>query len=578
MTAALCLIALVGLTAFSLVWSPDVGAGFVDVVRNAGYAGTFILAGLTVGGDRARGVLGAMGIAILLVAGVALAARLGGVGGGDTGLVESLGATSGRLSYPLGYWNALGALMAIGMPLLVWIASEGPGGRPRGWALAGLVPLLLVAFMTSSRGALLAALVGVVVVVAFAASGRKAVAVAGVATAAALPALLVAGLADGILTGPGTGEPGGPELAVGAALVLGMALGGFLGPRLVERLARGSVPRVRIRRVLAGCLVAVVIAAMALVGPGELKNDFLGPPGGSAPAARAQAGLLTASSSGRAQFWGTALEAFADQPVRGFGAGSYPTYWNAHGTLVTPTRNAHSEPLELMAELGVGGLLAFCAFFVVVVAAGVRRAREPDGPAIGAALGVTFAALVGFLIDWTWQVPAVVVPVLIAAAIIGASQRAVGSPAVASGRTRSWGLAVALVGAALPALWAGGVLVLSSDRLDESAEALEQGEYAEAAQAARAAASLQPWASEPWERLATIEQAAGNLEAARRDVHAAIDRAPTDFRLWLLAVRIELNLGEPQIGIAYRKRALQLAPLVLPSIASQTEFTPGSGL
>ncbi len=41
-----------------------------------------------------------------------------------------------------------------------------PAARPRGWALAGLVPLLLVAFMTSSRGALLAALVGVVVVVA----------------------------------------------------------------------------------------------------------------------------------------------------------------------------------------------------------------------------------------------------------------------------------------------------------------------------------------------------------------------------------------------------------------------------
>ncbi len=168
---------------------------------------------------------------------------------------------------------------------------------------------------------------------------------------------------------------------------------------------------------------------------------------------------------------------------------------------------------------------------------------------------------------------------LIAAAIIGASQA---RGRVARGRLRAHalvrGLAVALVGAALPALWAGGVLVLSSDRLDESAEALERGEYAEAAQAARAAASLQPWASEPWVRLATIEQAAGNLEAARRDVHAAIDRAPTDFRLWLLAVRIELNLGEPQIGIAYRKRALQLAPLVLPSIASQTEFTPGSGL
>ena len=572
-SACLCLIALAGLTAFSLAWAGDDGAGFIDAVRVAGYAGTFALAGLTLRFERMEALLTALAAGILVVAVVALGARLGGIGGGDTALVDVLASTSGRLSYPIGYWNALGALMALGVPLFVWLAAEAPSTRPRGWAIAALPPLMLVAYMTSSRGALLAAAFGVAVAAAFASSGRRTIATAAVAGMAALPAVCLARLQDGILDGPGSGEPGLAEIAVVVGLVAGVGMAAWLGPRLAVRLERVPLPRVSLR-ILIPALVVAAIGLVAYVGPSQFLDDFRAVPKQSEAASR-EDGTLTFSGSGRAQFWGTALDAFADEPVRGGGAGSYPAYWNAHGTLDTPTQNAHSEPLELMAELGVGGVALFLAFFALIVAAGIRRRGSPDAPAAGAALGVLAAASVGFLIDWTWQIPAVVVPVLVSAAVLA------GSPAPASRKPRyrtalgGWSpapmLTAGLVLLALPALWAGGVLALATGRLDAAGEALDRGDYAEAAQAARAAAAIEPWAAEPWVQLATIEQATGNLEAARIDVHEAIDRTPDDFRPWLLAAAIDLRDGRTESGSGYALRALQLAPRVLERVA----LTPG---
>ncbi len=88
-------------------------------------------------------------------------------------------------------------------------------------------------------------------------------------------------------------------------------------------------------------------------------------------------------------------------------------WWNRNGSLETPARNAHSEPLELLAELGPLGLLAFVAFFAIAGAEGVRQARRDDGAAPGAAIGLLATALIGMLIDWTWDLPAVMLPVLV---------------------------------------------------------------------------------------------------------------------------------------------------------------------
>lgn len=573
-TGSLCLMTLAGFTAFSLLWGSDDGAGFVDLVRSLGYAGAFILAGLVVRPGRLEQALTAVAGGIFVVALIALTSRLGGIGNGDAGLVAAISTTTGRLSYPIGYWNGLGALMALGVPLLVWIGSEPRRPRAPAWSLAALCPLLLVAFMTSSRGALLAAILGTAVVVGFAEERRRAAAAFGVAFLAALPAICMSALLSEIAHSPGTGAPGAPEAAVAGALVAGMALAAGFGGRIVVRLTRigSKYGRLRPAPLLAVTLV-IGIGLVVISGPSRFLDDFRSLPAHSRT--DAGGGLLTVSGTGRAQFWGTALDAFADAPLKGVGAGSYATYWNIHGSLDTPTKNAHSEPLELLAELGLVGFGTFVAFFVVVVMSGIRRAGGADRAGTGAALGLITAASVGFLIDWTWQIPAVVVPVLIVAAVLtGSALQAPGPRKVrwgargqlSLGRWRGPAIATTVVAMAIPALWAGGVLALASSQLDSSDRALSSGEYGSAAQSARAAASLEPWSAEPWLQLAAVERGAGNFEAAQRDAAAAIDRAPEDFRPWVLAALVENDRRDYKASLSYTLRANLLAPRVLARI------------
>ena len=169
------------------------------------------------------------------------------------------------------------------------------------------------------------------------------------------------------------------------------------------------------------------------------------------------------------------------------------------------------------------------------------------------------------MIDWTWDVPSVAVCVLLAAAVLttraldaaGAGTAAAPGAVGACRRRSSRSSRPAF---AIPAIWAGAVLAVASDRLDASDEALAAGRLDEAATAARSAAAAEPWSAEPWLQLATIEQAAGNLEAARLDARRAIDLTPADFRPWLLTTIIETSVGNYQLAYVYGSRAVDARP------------------
>lgn len=562
LVAAGCLAGLAALTALSLRWAGDDGSGFLDVVRIGAYLGVFLLASLLVRRGEAGPVLAALATVGTGIAIAALASRLLGIGEGDSGLAAAQPAASGRLSYPIGYWNGLGALTAMTFPLLVWLGSHATVSRARPLALALIPVVLLAAYMTSSRGALLAALVGAGVMVV--PGGRRALHVLLAGILLTLPAIVAASTTDGILTSPGTGV-GEAELTVLVALLAPMLPALVFGSRVIgaaERMGRMG-PRIPARYLLVA-LAAAAVAVVLAAGPSGLVGDFRGTPKGSRTAGGS--GIVSTSGSGRAQFWATALEAFADEPGRGVGAGGYAAYWTRNGSLSIPTRNAHSEPLELAAELGAPGLVLFAGFFVTVIACGVGRARGPDGPVAGAALGLLIAGLIGICIDWTWDIPALAVPVLIAAGLLA-------GPAFGSERLRASARAgprvralsepactLALVLVAVPMIWAGGVLLIASSALESSEDALQRGDLATAAAKARSAAAVEPWAAEPWAQLATVELAAGNLEASRAADAEAIRLAPGDYRLWVLAATIAARADQSQVSGAYTLRAVELAP------------------
>lgn len=575
LVAAAALAALAALGALGLDWSIDRGTGFEDVVRLALYLGVFVLAGLLLRPGSGRSALAGIGAGLVAVSLIALASRLLGIGAGDAELVAANPSFAGRLSFPIGYWNALGAMAAMAVPVLLLLESEARARAGRGLALAAVPPVLLTAYMTSSRGAMIAAALGAIVVIAAAGSRPRAIAALAVGAIAAVPAIAAASIAPGILDSPG-GSLGRSELAVLLALAVGIAFAAVAGPALVARAGGIRARGLRMRNVLAAALAALV-ALVLLVGPGRIAGDFAATSGREATAGGAQ---LSLAGSGRAQFWSAALEAFADEPLHGIGSGSYAFYWNRHGSLETPVQNAHSEPLELLAELGIGGLAAFVAFFVAVAVAGIPRAREPGGEAAGAALGLIATGMVGIVIDWTWDVPSVAVCVLVAAAVLTTrSLEAAGSAPPPAAALAVPAPLVAIVAAALaiPAIWAGGVLAVAADRLDASDDALAIGHLDEAASAARSAAAAEPWSAAPWLQLATVEQSAGNFDAAMMDVRRSIELTPADFRPWLLATNVEHSLGNLDLTFAYASRAVVLAPLILERAANDPSVRLGSG-
>ncbi|KAA0265208.1 MAG: hypothetical protein EDQ89_13415, partial [Acidobacteria bacterium] len=554
--AALALLA--GFAALSLGWSIDRDTGFADVVRLGAYLGGFGLAGLLLRPGSGRPALAGITAGLVVVCLLALGSRLLGLGAGDAQLVATMPSSAGRLSYPVGYWNALGSIAAMAVPMLVWFASSGRRRASVALAFAAIPPALLTAYMTSSRGALIAAAIGVLVVIAAARYRTRPVLTTAIAALATGPAVLAAALGAGILDGPGS-PPGRPELIVCAALLAGVVAVALGGPPLVARAGKSPIPGLRMRHLLAAALVAVVMTVV-LAGPGRIAGDFAVTSGKEATAGGNQ---LSVSGSGRAQFWSTAIDAFAADPVHGIGTGSFGLWWNRHGSLETPVRDVHSEPIELLAELGPVGPLAFLAFFVAVAVGGIPRARNRDDPPAGAALGLVATGLVGILIDWTWNVPAVAVPILVAAAVLSGRSLdpavAAGRPSMRAMRVPAPALAVAAAALGVAAIWAGGVLAVATDRLEASRDAVAAGDLPAAARAARAAAAAEPWAAEPWVRLAEVEKAAGNMEAGRVAISRAIELSPDDFRSWLLASTIAGELGAEAVFTAYAERALELA-------------------
>jgi len=561
--------ALAAMAAFSLGWSPDPGAGFTDVVRLAAYLGVLVLVGVLLRPGHGRPALAGVTAGLVAVSVVAAASRLLGVGAGDAELVSSFPSAAGRLSFPTGYWNALGAMTAMAVPLLVWCSSASPRRWRTGMVLVAFVPVLLTAYMTSSRGALIAAALGAAIAVASSPDRGRSFAALVIGAAAAAPAVIAAAFAPDITSAPWAGF-GRSEAAVIAAAVIGAAFALGAGPAFVARFSGFRIGGLRMRHLFGAASVALLVVIF-LAGPGRLAGDFAATSGREAPGTGGA--TLSVTGSGRAQFWAAALDAFEVASTKGIGIGGYQTWWNRKGTLETPAENAHSEPLELLAELGPAGAMAFAALFAAPLVASISRARHRDGAA-GAGIGLLTTAMVGFLIDWTWDVPAVVLPVMVVIAVLtGGSLRRPSEVAEKPGVSRAPipvpALAVALVAIALavPSIWAGGVLAVATGRIDASEDARVAGHLDEAAGAARSAAAVQPWAAAPWVQLATVEQTAGNADAGGRAVRMAIERSPDDFRNWLLASSLAAQAGNDEAAASYAGRAILLAPLVLPRAA-----------
>lgn len=162
------LLGLAAWTALSLLWAPLGEAAREDVWRLALYAAALPLAVAALA-ERwaARALEPVLALLALVVVGYGL---LGEVGVLD---LHASFAADGRLEQPLSYWNATGALAAVGIVLSGRVALDRV--RP-GWlranAAVALAPLLAGLYLTYSRGALAALALGLVVLALIAPEAR----------------------------------------------------------------------------------------------------------------------------------------------------------------------------------------------------------------------------------------------------------------------------------------------------------------------------------------------------------------------------------------------------------------------
>lgn len=410
---------LAGWTALSKEWAPLSIPAVDDAQRLALYAGAMV-AGVALFRDRPslRAAEPALAAGVLVVVGYGISERL------VPGLLsfERSQVGAGRLDQPLTYWNAMGALAAIGFVLCARIVGDPE--RPRGLVAAAGAAAVVVglgAFLSLSRGALGALLAGLLLLLVLVPTRRQLRAVVLVTAAAGAAALVTVPLA-GVRALTGTlGQREAQGAVMLAALIALAALAALGARRLATRSARDpgeivsrSTPR---RRTALAVALGLSLVAAPILGATTEPSAAVTP--------RPEQGVsrLGSIDTNRYEYWRVALEEFGAHPVIGGGSASFQVAWLRRRDIAERVTDAHSLYLQTAAELGLVGLALLAAVLIGTGLAARRVHREMPGAAEGLMAGLAVYAIhAGY--DWDWQMPALtLVAVVSAAALLGQRAR-----------------------------------------------------------------------------------------------------------------------------------------------------------
>jgi O-antigen ligase len=544
-------------------WAADAERAFAQFDQVALYVAVLAIAivvGRLVPG---RTVVAGVALALSGVAAVALVSRCFPSTFGLQPGATLLAPLKNRLSFPLGYWNGLGIAVALAYPLLFSIMVSRRSRVASALAALPLPVLAAVMYLTSSRGAFVAAAVAVgafvlltprrwpVLVALVVAGGAGAVAVAVLVRKTAL----VNGEVD---TAAGVHQGHHAALWIGIACVVTALVWAVL----VEAGRKLPSPPRRAGQATAVAIVLLVVVAIVLAHPIAKFDDFKS----NAAIANTHGTdttnhLLNSSGSGRWQFWGAAVSEFRAHPLNGGGAGSWGAWWLQHGTLPGFfTQYAHSLYLEALGELGIVGLLLLVGAILTAVVGAVRSALVLESGEIAAAAACGIAFFVAAAYDWVWQLAGI--------SVVGVGMLGFALGAFPSTRSTAPGrwdalrpvLAVVAVAAIIPQY----VILAAGSHLANSEAAFNAGNGARARSEALAAKAIEPWAASPYLQLGLVSEAEGHYGTAAHWLDEAISRSRRDWTLWLTAARIETrrgNVGAARRDLAEARRLNPSSPL-----------------
>jgi hypothetical protein len=546
----------------SLVWTESVEKTLTDFARALSYVAVFALVLLSRDGRETQRLIGAVAAAIVAVAVVALLSRLHPDWFPTAQQTGKILESEDRLSFPLNYWNALAALTAIGVPLLLQLASGARWILTRAAAAAALPAMVLVLYLTLSRGGIGATAIAVLVFLVVAADRLPKLVPLAIAALAGAFLIVLAhdreALHEGLANA--TAREQGDELMPIVILVcaaVGALQAGFSA--LGRRWQRPDWSRPSKQGTWAGVALGalvLLVAALAIGAPGRVSDAWSEFKEGGGPG-EGRERLSSAAGESRYQFWTSTLDENATAPLIGTGSGTFQFWWAREGDEAETVRDAHSLYMQTLGELGIVGILLLLSFLAWVFVSGLRAALLSDAEErsrLAAALAGFTVFLLTAAVDWMWQVP--VVPV---AALMLASGLLVAGGGGAKPRLPvPWRVGVAVV--SLAAIVAIAIPLASLSHTRQSQASVRGGDYAAALEDARSAQNVEPAAATPRLQQALVLELMEDFPAAEAAAREAVDRESTNWRLWLVLSRIAAENGRADAAVDAYKEARNLNP------------------
>jgi tetratricopeptide (TPR) repeat protein len=289
-------------------------------------------------------------------------------------------------------------------------------------------------------------------------------------------------------------------------------------------------------------------------------------------------------ASVRARYWNDALKIFEERPLAGVGVGGYQFARLRIRTDTLDVLHAHGFVVQVLADRGIVGLVLSLAALIalawaIAVATGLRlRRREPrrTTPERVGLLTLTSIIVVfgvSSFVDWTWFIPGVAIPVLLAGGWLAGRGRLELPPrapdrlatrlrAGLRSRERTF-LAAGAVALALAAAWAAWQPLRSLDATNAALDSLaaEPPQLGTAREQARNAQRRNPLAVDPYYAQAAIERKAGNPAGAQRALEAAVRLQPANPTTWTALAEFQLHeLKDPVKAKKTLGAALYLDP------------------
>ena len=586
------LFALLG--AVSILWSIAPELTYIEAGRTFAYLAAFAaaVAGARLTPRAAPRLLEGLLIAAAVVVLYALASRVW-----PGALAEN--EVSNRLGQPFDYWNAVGSVAAMAVPVALWLGSRRTGSpTARVLAYPVMGASILAIMLTQSRGALGAAAIGAAAWFVLVPLRLRSL---PVLIAPSIAALGVGAWALSKDPFTKTLQPLSAKESVAGdfgALVLLMLLLLVLVGAAVEAGSARRVPSARMRRrvgivaIAAVCLVPLAgLTSVAFSERGigdridELTSETKVSPGESGT-------RVFGASNSRGKYWREAFRVFDARPIEGVGNGALAVARLRYRTDSSVSRHAHGWIPQIMADLGVIGLAVTMFLFLAWSLAALSatgllprrlvRPSEDEAPprrdwdagriALVTLLLVPLVFGIQSLVDWTWFIPAPAIMALLAAGFLAGLGPFGTEPLPRQEpfrrRPAPLRLAAGLVTVATALLVAWAIWQPeASDRATNDALALaDEGKFDDAVERTKDARDLNPLTPDPLLVRASIDTRANRVRDAERSLATAVIEFPGDPQTWYRLAAFELGtLDAPERALETVRGALYIDPRSKPA-------------